>query len=102
LVFEEAAFAISRDIGDTSVGLLMQQPYNAKDVVVAFRPAEAETDEPWFFLGTCRRNKAIGGGFWVLGVELREFLNDTHSIKIDGLLPFTEQLIPQDATPAGV
>jgi hypothetical protein len=72
---DEISICLTTDVADRGVGLILSQPFRAKQVVVGYWISEDEMSEPWFFLADIRRNQAIGGRFWVLGVELIEFAN---------------------------
>ena len=61
------------------MGLILQQPFRAESIVIAVRPTPIEHHEPLgpprFFVGSVNVNAAIGGGFWLLGVELTESIS---------------------------
>lgn len=98
LVLDDGAFALAADLSDNGVGLVMHQPYRCCEVVVGFWVPSSDIEEPWYFLGQSHRNVSIGGGFWTLGVELKEFANSEHRTRLKPLARFAERLLP--VTPA--
>ena len=70
---DEISICLTTDVADRGVGLVLSQPFRAKQVVVGYWVSEDEMSEPWFFLADVCRNQPMGGRFWVLGVELIEF-----------------------------
>ncbi len=93
-VVSEAVTVVTKDIGDRGVGLILTQPYDATEVVLGFCLPEAAASEPSFFLGTKRSNVAIGGGFWLLGVQVTEFMNETWHTELAPLFPMARKLLP--------
>ena len=60
-VVTESARALTRDLSDNGVGLVLHQAFHADQVVLTVRlPNE---DRPWFFLGEIRQNNPIGAGY---------------------------------------
>lgn len=91
--------AITRDLGDEGVGLLLTHPMPGPEVLLAYLLSDAAMPTPWFFRGTIQHNTAIGGGFWVVGVALQEFFtSQRHSSLID-LLPLAQKLLPPPQLP---
>jgi hypothetical protein len=84
---------VSKDITDHGIGLVLNQPLTSRDVVVGLRSSDAEDAESWLFLGHVVRGKPIGGGFWVVGVELVELLNRDQPEAVEHLLPHAERLL---------
>lgn len=70
---DEISICLTTDVADRGVGLVLSQPFRAKQVVVGYWVSDDDMPEPWFFLADVRRNQTMGGRFWVLGVELIEF-----------------------------
>ena len=93
-VVGEATPALTKDVSDDGVGLVLHQPLHVEQVAIGLWLAEEET--PWFFQGEVRQNSRIGGGYWVIGVKLTEVLNVTESLH-SILLPLAEQLLPGEA-----
>lgn len=92
-ILADVAIAITKDISDQGVGLIMSAPYRVSDVVVGvFGPADLALQEPWFFRGRAQRNVAIGGGFWLLGIRLTEFMNEDWRGQLAPLFPLAEEL----------
>lgn len=88
----DSAMVLLKDISDHGVGLVLNQPFHARRVLIAVWPEEEET--PWFFLGEVKQNSPIGGGFWVVGVMLTDVFHDTHPAGLEQLLPLVERLSP--------
>ena len=89
---DEAAFVLTKDISDAGIGIVANQPICANEVLVALWPDEGVSKSPWFFLSEVRRNAPLGGGFWILGIELTEFANDEYMDLLKPLRPLAERL----------
>ena len=94
LLVDESATVLIKDISDHGVGLVLNQPFRAMEVLICLWLADEES--PWFFRGTVRQNSAIGGGFWVLGIELTDFLNANEISKVEELLSLVNKLLPTE------
>ena len=86
--------AITRDLGDEGVGLLLTHPVSGPDLVVGYLLADAAVSDPWFFRGKIQHNTPIGGGYWVVGVELHELLTSRGHPSLLELEPLTQRLLP--------
>lgn len=91
LIIDDCTFALTKDVSDRGIGLLLSAPFKTEDLIVAFWLSRQETESPWFFRGTAVRNDPIGGGFWLLGVRLESFLNPR---RFKQLLPIAANLLP--------
>jgi hypothetical protein len=90
----KVVLAVTKDLGDQGVGIISNHPLDLKDVVVGFCHEEATASEPWFFLGVRRTSIPIGGGFWLSGIELTEFMNENWSTELEPLVPMARTLLP--------
>jgi hypothetical protein len=91
-VLHESAFVLTKDVSERGVGLVLEQPFRAERVVLGFwLPHE---DHPDFFLGDIRQNSPIGGGFWVIGIELVDVATPAETKALQRLLPMAEKLLP--------
>lgn len=89
---------VTKDIADHGIGLVLSEPFQAKNVLLGFWIDSEKMSEPWFFSATARRCVAVGGGFWTLGVELDEFANPILGHAYKSLLPLASELLaPDDA-----
>lgn len=71
---DERAFAVTRDMSPCGMGLVLQQPFRAEGIVIGIRRT-ADRESPHsvqYFIGSITANTPIGGGFWLLNVELSE------------------------------
>ncbi len=93
---DECIIGLTSDISDRGVSLILSQPFRADAVVVGYWITSDEICEPWFFLGNIRRNQAIGGGFWTVGIELVEFANPNYTDPLAALNPLASQLCAPD------
>jgi hypothetical protein len=93
----ESFVAVAKDISDTGVGLILHQPLRTKEVILGFWLGAEQSPEPWFFRATVRRNQPMGGGLWVLGLELAEFLNNGDRQSFDALIPVAKRLVPDES-----
>ena len=100
-VTERIHFGLTRDVSDHGVGLVTTEPLEVNQVVIAYWPDGDDPGQPWFFLGEARRLESIGGGFWTLGVEFVEFINQSHSSQLRELMPCARELRPMVAEPIG-
>jgi len=94
---DECTIGLTSDMADCGVGLVLNQPFRAEAAVVGYWIPCDTMCEPWFFLGNIRRNQAIGGGFWAVGIELTEFANPNHVETLSVLKPLSAKLrLPAD------
>jgi hypothetical protein len=101
----ESANAITKDISDQGVAVILPQPFRCQEVVVGFwlrsSSQVATGDAPSFCLGQVRQSVQIGGGFWQLGIELTELVNVSDSRELELLVPVAANLLPPcDRSPA--
>ena len=86
--------AITRDLGDEGVGLLLTHPVSGPELLVGYLLHDAAVSKPWYFLGTIQHNTPIGGGFWAVGVALQEFLTSKGHASLAALAPIAQKLLP--------
>jgi hypothetical protein len=95
----ECTFAITKDLSDRGLSLVLPQPFRSEEVLVGFWPVSphhSPTDSsPFFAIGEVRQNVNIGGGFWQLGVRLLRIVSD--SATVGRLKPLAAQLLPKSA-----
>ena len=95
---EVHAFAVTRDISVSGMGLILQQPFKAEEVLIGIRPTPIDNHEPLqppqFFVGSINANTAIGGGYWLLSVELVESVTPDHSREFGQFQEFATRLTP--------
>lgn len=96
---DRGVVAITRDLSDRGVGLILTHPVEASDVVVGFYLASDVMQEPWFFRGMISRCDAMGGGFWLLGIELVEYMNEQWRDELEPLFGRAQKLLPPVSTP---
>jgi len=85
-------FVLTKDLSDIGMGIVAHQPIRATEVLIAVSIDDDMTNEPWFFIGKMKRISAIGGGFWILGVELTKFANDEYRDVLQPLLATASRL----------
>ena len=88
-VVDESTYALTKDISDRGLSLVLGQPFKSLEVVVGLW-----LDSPRFVLGDVRQNVPIGGGFWQIGVELTELLEAVDHPQIQTLVPLATRLVP--------
>ena len=94
-IVSEAVFVMSKDFADRGIGLILNHPFIATDVVVGFSLQGITQNElPCFFLCKQRSNVAIGGGFWLLGVEVEEFVSLSYHDELKPLISMARKLLP--------
>ena len=95
---EDHTFALTRDMSFGGAGLILQQPYRADEVVIGIRPTPSKKHEPLrspqFFVGSIISNTVIGGGFWLMGIQLTESVTPDHSLEFRQLQEFAVRLTP--------
>jgi len=95
-IVSEHLFGISKDLTDHGVGLIVNEPWTAQEVLVAFCHYEGTSGEPLFFRGTVRTLVEVGGGFWQIGLEILELFEEdipeSHS-----LVPLAKSLLPSES-----
>ena len=94
---------LTKDISDLGLAAVLTQPLSDQSVAVTFWLAsgQAVDGEPVTILGNTRHCLEIGGGFWQIGIELSERLDNREVL--DELEPLARQLLPapkQTAIPA--
>jgi hypothetical protein len=93
-IVSQAIVAITKDLGDQGVAIVVDHSLDFQNVLLAFCHQEATAGEPWFFLGIQRSSVPLGGGFWMSGIELTEFINETWKAQIEPLVPLAKMLMP--------
>jgi hypothetical protein len=95
----ECAYAVTKDVSDRGVALVLPQPFRAAEAVVGFWPATPHLtpsqSSPCFAVGAVRQNVEIGGGFWQLGVYLKDAIIAPDHLK--RLTPLAAHLLPPTA-----
>jgi hypothetical protein len=91
---ETAVVVLTRDISDRGVGLVLRSPLDEQRVVVAFWLSREQMEEPWFFLGEAQHAQPLGGGYWTIGVQLREYASDDYRDLLRPLRPLAVKLLP--------
>jgi hypothetical protein len=95
-VISTSVLAITKDFSDRGVGIIVNEPVDALEVALGFY-LEKDMSEPWYFLGSRHSLVPIGGNFWLLGIELTEFINESHQQALAALAPLAERLRPSCA-----
>ena len=95
----EAMIALTKDLSDFGLGVVMTREPWVGSVVVGFWPTREVSSRPWFFRGQTRRGSEIGGGYWLVGVELEEFMEDRFA-ELESLMPLAQQLLPPETLSA--
>ena len=94
LLVDESATVLTKDISDHGIGLVLNQPFHALEVLIGLWLVDEEC--PWFFRGIARQNSPIGGGFWVLGIELAEVVHLDQLPHVEVLLSLVHKLLPAE------
>ena len=97
-VAAESVIVLTKDLTDRGVGLVLNQPVRAGDVVVGFWLPGVDMTGPWYLLGKTLRSIPFGGGFWTVGVELTEYANQDYSEQLEVLKTVASKLLPQADT----
>jgi hypothetical protein len=94
-VVDECTYALTKDLSDRGVALVLHQPFKAPQVVVGLW-----LEFPRFALGDVRQNVPLGGGFWQLGVEIVDVLEPGHYPEVESLVPLAAHLLPRGRSSA--
>jgi len=70
IVADDSMFALTKNVNGLGIGVVVDQPVRARDVVVGLWTDPA----PVFVRGEIRRSAPFGGDFWQLGIEFHEIL----------------------------
>ena len=87
---DEISYALTEDLCDRGLSLVLHQPFKAVQVVVGLW-----LESPRFALGDVRQNVPLGGGFWQLGVELVDLLDPAEYPDLQSLVPLAAYLRPR-------
>lgn len=98
LVVEKCVTAITKDMSDRGLSLILHHPLSGDQVIIGFWLPAADMEEPWFFRAGRRSACPLGGGFWQIGFELREYMNREWREKLEALQPAARQLVPSPQT----
>lgn len=93
-VTDRSAIAVTRDLSDRGVGVILTHPLDATEMAIGFYLASDTMQEPWFFRGLVTRCEPMGGGFWLLGLELVECMNENWSDELQPLFARAQKLLP--------
>ena len=93
-IVSKAIVAITKDFSGQGIGIVLSGAFDAKDIVVGFCLRKVAANEPLFFLGVRRTSVPIGGGFWQLGIEFTEFMNQNWHSELEPLFPMAQKLLP--------
>ena len=96
-VLADAVYAMTKDLSDRGISIILPQPFRAAQVVIGFWPVTNSPSpldrEPCFFVGEVRQNVEIGGGFWQFGVCVTRILDERDQIA--RLAPHAAHLVPK-------
>jgi len=91
---EHGIIVMTRDLSDRGVGVILTHPLDMSEGVIGFYLASDVMQEPWFFRSLVTRCEAMGGGFWLLGLELVEYMNENWRDELDPLFQRAQKLLP--------
>ena len=89
---DDNVFVLTKDVSDIGIGIIAHQPIRVANVVVGLWPNDEIAAEPWFFTGEVKRNAPMGGGFWIMGIELTDCLNLDFSDALQSLRRLAKRL----------
>lgn len=91
LSLNEATYALTKNLSDSGLALVLPQPFRAEQLAIGFWFGE----QGHFVLGQVRQNVPLGGGFWQLGIELSETLDPSQSPAVGRMLTLAARLDPR-------
>lgn len=89
-------FAMTKDIVDFGLGIITTSELDAREVTIAVWLPADDMVTPYYFRGTVQSCAPMGGPFWQVGIEVKEFLNVEYPKIVESLAPLAEQLIAQE------
>jgi len=95
---DEAFFGINRDISETGLSIVVPaRIVTPLECFVGVWASRRQSDQPWFFLAKAVRSGPVGAGFWVVGIEIKEFAGASYCDLLQPLRPMAERLLPPEA-----
>ena len=85
----EPTVAITKDVSETGLALVTQHLVECSEWLIGFPPTEREgvgTERPFFTVGNVLQATSLGGGYWQVGVDLRD-VPAKHHHHIESLAP---------------
>ena len=99
-VVTETITALTRNISDTGVGVIMHHPLRVEKIVLGFWISESFSEPsndgtPLFFLADIVHHVPIGGPFWIIGTECCRTLRRSEYGELETLVPRLSELAPR-------
>ncbi len=99
-VVAEATTALTKDLSERGVALILNQPFRADELLVGFLVPPMDTTgkdmDALFAKGHLRQCIPLGGGYWQLGIELIDFIDEAQTPAIAEIMPLLESLAPHE------
>lgn len=95
---EQASFAVTKDISDRGVAVVVRDRMVADHLVIGFWTSREQSLEPWFFISEVRCEVPLGAGFWNVGLSLTEFANMNYARELASLHSLASTLLPPRAS----
>jgi hypothetical protein len=84
-VTNELTVAMTKDLSEQGIGLIRDAPMTTEEVVIGFWLEVDDAAEPSYFRATTQSNQRLGGGYWLVGVALEEYMNRDHREQLKAL-----------------
>ena len=91
-VAADAVYALTKNLSSQGAALVLHHPFRAKKFLIVFSVESSLT----YIAAELKQITPVGGGYWQLGVELREILSPGKIKHVDQLEPLTDNLVPRD------
>jgi len=96
----ETMTALTCDISDTGIGIIMHHPLRVEQIVLGFWIDESSqgtsrSGRPLFLLADVVRNASIGGHFWQVGTRVTKVLRLSAHDELEQLAPRLAELAPK-------
>jgi hypothetical protein len=90
---EEVSSALTKDFGDCSVAVVLNQPFRSEEAVVGIW-----LEGPNYLQGVVEQNSPMGGGFWQIGITFERMLPVGDYPELDRLHSLASRLVPPRQT----
>ncbi|MBI3864356.1 MAG: hypothetical protein HY290_20930 [Planctomycetia bacterium] len=93
-IADDAVFAITENISHSGVAVILTQPFRFPHLCLGISTPNDSEASLCFFLGDCKHQAPLGGGFWSLGIELTDCASESCPQKLISLKRLAEGLHP--------
>lgn len=92
-VVADAVFALTKNLSSQGAALVLHHPFRSNEKILIVFSVESSLT---YIAAELRQMTPVGGGYWQVGVELREILSPDTIKHVDQLESLTDNLVPRD------